>query len=905
MLELDLVKKIQKGDVESFSLLYDMYIKKIYNFIYYKTYHRENAEDLTSLTFTKSLEKIQQFNCKKGSFSSWIYTIARNCVIDYFRTLKLEYDIDDIWGLSDKEDVDLELDNRIELQKVRKYLSKLPLEKREIIIMKLWQGMSYREISEILNKTEASCKMAFSRTLKDLKKYEKELKSIIGEIISLKPNLQINDVFVKELKDKLLKSQCLNKKLNYKFMSKKNLLFAFSGAFVAFLLFFSFSQFMNNENINKPSLSLKPSFNNKKDISSKLAFSDNFEGLKKFKSSEEFKEYIEKANQVNNGGRVFSGMTRRMGSMEVMEDSIAPQMMTKSMDMDSDDGSFSNEVMPNRVSDTNVQVLNIDEADIVKTDGKNIYFSNNYYPSYRDDEDDIILEKMRAPRRYDSSQATKIIQAFPASEMKELAEIDKMGNLFLHDNVLVIFSGKDVIAYDVQDPTKPERKWKFELEDNTNLADSRLYDGQLYLVTNTYFNDFSPCPIRPFTNGLDFELNCSDIYYPSVSTNVDSTFVVSKLNLENGKLENKVSFLASSYESTVYMSEDSFYITYPYYSDRVELFYDFFKNNAQDLVSGELMTKIEKLISYDISNNTKESELGSLLNKYFSSLSRDESLKTANEFENRMSDYLEKNARNLGKTGIVKVGIDNFNILANASVPGKTLNQFSLDEYEGNLRIATTINNNSVLGFGGGNKSFSDVYVLNKDLKTQGSVLGLGETERIYSVRFVGKTAYVVTFREIDPFYVLDLSNPKKPSKKGELKIPGYSSYLHPLSQDFVLGIGKDGSKVKLSIFDVSNPSKPTEKDKYILDEYWSEAVNNHHAFLLDKKHESFFLPGGKGAYIFSYENNKFKLEKALSQKQVKRAVYIDDFMYIISNENIRVLDEKDWKEVKKLDLEY
>ena len=164
--------------------------------------------------------------------------------------------------------------------------------------------------------------------------------------------------------------------------------------------------------------------------------------------------------------------------------------------------------------------------------------------------------------------------------------------------------------------------------------------------------------------------------------------------------------------------------------------------------------------------------------------------------------------------------------------------------------------------------------------------------------------AYVVTFRQIDPFYVLDLSNPSKPELKGELKIPGYSSYLHPLTNDSILGIGKEGSKVKLSLFDVSDPSDPQEVSKYMLDEYWSEAVNNHHAFLLDKKHGIFFIPGGKGAYIFSYDDNKLTLTKALSKTGIKRALYIDDYLYIIGNTEISVINENDWTEVNNLELE-
>jgi len=226
-----------------------------------------------------------------------------------------------------------------------------------------------------------------------------------------------------------------------------------------------------------------------------------------------------------------------------------------------------------------------------------------------------------------------------------------------------------------------------------------------------------------------------------------------------------------------------------------------------------------------------------------------------------------------------------------------------LDEYANNLRIAVTIGQ-GWSRFGRLGESVSDVYVLDKNLKTVGSVKGMGEGERIYSVRFLQDKGFVVTFKQIDPFYVLDLSDPGKPEIKGELKIPGYSSYLHPITKDRILGIGKENNDVKVSLFDVSNPSKPKEVAKYALDEYWSDILNTHHAFLLDDKHKVFFMPGQRGGYIFSYTNDELKLKKAVSDISAKRALYIDDYLYIIGENEIVVLNELDWQEVNKLDLE-
>jgi len=222
------------------------------------------------------------------------------------------------------------------------------------------------------------------------------------------------------------------------------------------------------------------------------------------------------------------------------------------------------------------------------------------------------------------------------------------------------------------------------------------------------------------------------------------------------------------------------------------------------------------------------------------------------------------------------------------------------------LRVATTIGQQGFWMMGGlinsRNHTASDVYVLDDELNIVGQVADLGETERIYSVRFIGDKGYVVTFRQTDPFYVLDLKNPRAPKLAGELKILGYSSYLHPLAENKILGIGKEESYVKLSVFDVSDPGNPKEADKYSLKEYYSEALNNHHAFLLDDKHKVFFMPGAQGGYIFAYEDG-LSLKKAVKEDQIQRAVYINDYMYLIGQEKIVVLDENNWERVGELSL--
>ncbi len=167
--EEKIIAKCQAGNLDGFGQLYDKYIKKIYDFIYYKTLHKETAEDLVSKIFFKALENIGKYSPAKGSFSSWLYKIARNTLIDYYRTKKETIDITDVWDLKSDEDIEKDIENKQELDEIKKYLNKLSPEQREIIIMRVWNELSYKEIAEIMDKSEASCKMMFSRTINILR----------------------------------------------------------------------------------------------------------------------------------------------------------------------------------------------------------------------------------------------------------------------------------------------------------------------------------------------------------------------------------------------------------------------------------------------------------------------------------------------------------------------------------------------------------------------------------------------------------------------------------------------------------------------------------------------------------------------------------------------------------------
>ncbi len=624
--------------------------------------------------------------------------------------------------------------------------------------------------------------------------------------------------------------------------------------------------------------------------------------MERFGSEAQFQAYMEESDALY-GSYMWGGGMR--GDIGIMEDQLNVLPVPAPGEGKGEAASYTSGV--DRVSGTNVQVLGIDEPDIVKTDGQSIFFSGDgyyYYPRPIIWEETVGGEaKEIAPPVWYAD--TKVIDALPAENVSIAARINMTGDLLLHGDTLMVFTWDTIYGYDVSDPQNPASEWELTLDDNTHVEGARLYGDQVYLVTRTWVDRGHPCPIEPVFQGGDrLEVMCTDIYYPIVPVDVDVTYTAMVFDPATGDIQDTVSFVGSSSSSVIYMSPDSLYVTYSYWEDILPFAFDFLTEECGDLLSASVMEDLEALQGYDISDSSKLNEIQVILGEYLDTLDDDEYTRVASEFENRIDDYLEVHKRELERTGIVKINLAGLDIAATGSVSGQPLNQFSLDQWGGHLRIATTVEGSFGLGmFWARWESANDVYVLDGDLNVVGAVMDLGLTEKIYSARFIEDKGYLVTFRQTDPFYVMDLSDPQNPELKGELKIPGYSSYLHPITKDLILGFGKDEGKVKISLFDVHDPADPKEVDKYTLSEYWSDILDTHHAFLLDEKHGVFFLPGGNGGYIFSYTDNQLELVKAVGGIQARRALYINDYLYIIGDTGMVVLDETDWEKVSSLDF--
>jgi len=177
--------------------------------------------------------------------------------------------------------------------------------------------------------------------------------------------------------------------------------------------------------------------------------------------------------------------------------------------------------------------------------------------------------------------------------------------------------------------------------------------------------------------------------------------------------------------------------------------------------------------------------------------------------------------------------------LGSGTVPGYLLNQWSMSEFQGVLRVVST---DTPAWWGSGADSQSYLTTLRPSggaLTQVGQVGGLGQGDRVYAVRMIGDTGYVVTFRQVDPLYTIDLHDPANPAVLGQLDLPGYSSYLHPISDTLLLGIGQnvdpstnEPSGTQITLFDVSDLKNPKRVQTYSLGQGWSSAESDHHAFL-------------------------------------------------------------------------
>lgn len=548
-------------------------------------------------------------------------------------------------------------------------------------------------------------------------------------------------------------------------------------------------------------------------------------------------------------------------------------------------------------STTNVQVQGVDEADMVKTDGEYIYQVNNQR---------IIIGK-----------------AYPAKEMALVKTIDLSSQpfapreLYLDDKFLVVIGATEhyypmpfirgdsvKIAPDIMPPYSYRNTVKamiYDIADKSNIKLVREVELDGYYVSS-----------RKIGSALYLVANKYINYY----------------RLDEGKdLDKPV------YRDTA-GKEDFVEIDF----EKIRYFPGSIEANYL-LVAGLDLEKPNKQVEVSSFLGSGQNIYASLHNLYVAVT---------------QYDFSDKARAASHSTQVYKFSLDEGRVdyQSKGKVPGLLLNQFSMDEHKGYFRVATTTGD---VWRSDEHTSKNNVYILDEGLGMVGKIEDIAPGETIYSVRFMGDRGYMVTFKTVDPLFVIDLQNPEKPSILGALKIPGYSDYLHPYDENHLIGFGKDAVEVdgmayylgmKMAIFDVSDVNNPKEKFVEMIGDRGteSEILRNHKALLFSREKNLLALPitvmevkgtqnygykgippygefAFQGAYVYHIDlKTGFNLKGRIthltgddyqkagrywydSNKNVERILYIGDTLYTLSNKlwkahGIDKLDERNSLEI-------
>lgn len=559
-------------------------------------------------------------------------------------------------------------------------------------------------------------------------------------------------------------------------------------------------------------------------------------------------------------------------------------------------------------STTNIQVENVDEADITKTDGDYIYSLS---------ENNVIITDVREPEQ------SKIVAKISDGTSNTVPE-----DLILYNNKLIVIYQKIksnfsfytkynstnttyVGVYDISNKEKPLKVKNFEIEQP--YYTSRCIEGRLYVISTGKLRTENDNVVTYYKeDGKKIDKEYNNIYkIKDLDTN--SITILSMLDLNN--LEQAVQ--VNSYLMDVqnaYISENNMYLL----DEKYEGGSSYSLPKISDIFG--LKGLLGVFNTEDNYNNTKR---GYYTNIYKFSLEQNGSIKFANKSKEK----------------------------------GKTINQFSIDEYNDNLRVAINSNDGS------------KIVVYDNNMKKIGETENLAEGENMYSSRFMGNRAYLVTYKTIDPLYVIDLSNPYEPEVLGELKIPGYSTYLHPYDENHIIGIGMQTEEkvnrnsngkvisttatitgMKMALFDVTDVNMPVQMSETIIGDSrtTSAILNNHKALLFSKEKQLLAIPVNnykedfkvittsdeyesiienynsfqepyvsEGYFVYNinltegfslkgtiiHPNKKESKYSYNTNSRLLRGLYIDDNLYTISEDYIKINKLDNLEEIKQIDI--
>lgn len=605
-------------------------------------------------------------------------------------------------------------------------------------------------------------------------------------------------------------------------------------------------------------------------------------------------------------------------------------------------------------STTNNQVVGVDEADIIKTDGSYVYALVR---------NDLLIIKVSPP--VSSEIVGKIsFESRPqdifisGQNLAVFGSDNQIGTMPFYQKIRRYNPYSFFMVFDVSNPAQPEIRRDLKFEGSYSAA--RLIGDYVYFITSTPGSYLVNEPLVPrlIDSGVEMSSDCQsggkcfspDVYYFDIPYDSYDFTNISAINIKDATepVSGDIYLLNSGQE--LFVSEKNIYVTYTQNLSEYEIEQTVRKELVIPLlddVDQERVADIEKSPGHVLNNHEKKTKIAQIIDRYISALKTDEQKKIFSDIDKVLEKKLTEAANQLERTVIHKVGINGNKLeyLAMGEVPGRLLNQFSMDEFEGNFRIATTRSEQWSRLSGVAAPSYSNLYVLDKELKIIGRLEKLATTERIYSVRFLGQRAYIVTFKQTDPLFAISLADPTKPSVLNAIKVPGFSNYLHPVDStgNKLFGLGRQTEEtagggvkvlgVKLSLYDFSDASKPQELDSFLIGEADSDsiALNDHRAFLYSKEKNILVIPAvlrenGRlvfaGSLVFGVEDNKLSLKGRIDHSAggyfsepdfwdgysyydntVKRSLYIDNNLFTFSNKFLKVNNLDDLSEVKSLQL--
>ncbi len=596
-------------------------------------------------------------------------------------------------------------------------------------------------------------------------------------------------------------------------------------------------------------------------------------------------------------------------------------------------------VESSRISTTNIQVEGVDELDIVKTNGRVIAVASHNKVFVVD---------------VDRRGVASIINI-------NISGNDNIRGLFLVSNRLIIIvehyvarpiaialglgkqiviptgiTNTSILIYNIEDMHSPGMLSRYSI--TGRVLSARLVDNYVYLVTQLPL--YREHVVVPLVNGVPIPVENIGIVDPLPNSYTN----IMAININS--LEMSVySFLTGS-SSWMYMSLERLYIAAGESYDIPRAYIELFKI-AIKYLPGDIAKEISEAL--DIGNITRCYDT---FTKYISSLDPG---KRAELIKLLQRDLEAIQFTQKTRFYVFNVNGTNIKYRGSFSIPGVLLDQFAMEEMDKYFIVATTSTNitikmnvyetpvaqapkeivvvecsrgicttrtltpatvgreevekpstsqvNIYVYMAPVGETRNNVYTIRlNNLSMAGRLEGLAQGERVYAARLIKNTFFLVTFRNVDPLFAIDITDPEKPRVLGYLKIPGFSEYLHPIDKDRLLGIGVENNGLKISIFNISDPTRMNVISEIKIPNSWSPIFSDHHAFTLDPDYKTFYIPiwlyRGSSIIAISYKEDILKLKKVLDHENALRVVYIGNKTFTISLNSIKIFDAEKLEEL-------